>query len=92
MSPQEIDALRKEVKKLMVDLEMDGKKSKARFILAATLSEKMGRGITNNILCMALSGYRQTEAYQEILVALREILYAMLPPDYSTVGENIHLN
>jgi Uma2 family endonuclease len=58
--------LRKKIKKLMVDLEFD-KPSRQRE-LASELDT------TEQILSMALTGYRQTERYQKLLNDLYELL------------------
>jgi hypothetical protein len=62
--------LRKNIKKRLIDLDLD---RSYKPILPA-LSEKVGREISNNTLSMALSGFRQGKAYQEILAALDEML------------------
>lgn len=74
MSPQEIDALRKEVKKLMIDLDLDVRKQGALALLAADLGLRLGKGICRQTLSMALSGFRTSPAYQTILAELRTML------------------
>ncbi|MDP2815753.1 MAG: hypothetical protein Q8O19_03635 [Rectinemataceae bacterium] len=74
MSPQEIDALRKEVKKLMIDLDLDGRKSGAQTLLAADLSFRTGKTISRQTLNMALTGFRSTTGYQTLLQALHAML------------------
>lgn len=71
MTPDEFNTLRKEVKKLLIDLDME-KVTWGQ--LAAMLSEHLGRPINNRSLGMALTGFRQTEAYRTIL----EGMFAML--------------
>jgi hypothetical protein len=84
MSPQEIDTLRKEVKKTMIDLELDawGKTPS----LAKELSDRTGKMISRNTLSMALSGYRSSEPYQIILKELQ----SMLAERQSPARDNIH--
>lgn len=76
-SPIDLDALhmlRKEVKKLMIDLDLDVRKRGALAIHAAAVSERIGKNVTRPILSMALSGYRASTHSKTILEALRSIL------------------
>jgi len=52
------------------DLDLAG----GRDVLHAALQEKLGRPVSKQSLCMAITGYRKTDAYAEILGALKEIL------------------
>jgi hypothetical protein len=74
MSPQEIDALRKEVKKKMIDLDLDNRKAGVQTHLAVDLSARTGKTICRQTLCMALTGYRSTVTYQTILQELHAML------------------
>lgn len=74
MSPSEIDTLRKEVKKLMIDLDLDGRKSGAQTSLASDLSTRSGKAISRQTLNMALTGFRNTAAYQSLLQELHAML------------------
>ncbi len=67
MLPQEISALRKETKKLMIDLDLDIRKHGTLSLIAGDLSAKTGRKISRSTLSMALTGYRSTRGYQAIL-------------------------
>lgn len=78
MSPQEIDTLRKEVKKLMIDLDLDARKKGSMAILAENLSRRMGKRISRTTLSMTLSGFRDTTGYQAILKEMKEMLAASL--------------
>jgi len=71
-SHQTENNLRKEVKKLMIDLDMD--RLDGRNKLAEQISSSLGRRIKMNSLSMALTGYRETAAYREILETARDIL------------------
>jgi hypothetical protein len=73
MSPQEIDTLRKEVKHLMIDLNLERNVASYSLILPH-LSEKMGKPINVGSLIMALSGFREGPAYQNLLVNLHDLL------------------
>jgi hypothetical protein len=74
MSPEETNSLRKDVKKKMVDLDMDSRKRGSMSILSENLSRKMGRRISRTTLSMALSGFRDTSGYQVILKELNDML------------------
>lgn len=76
VDPQVLKNLRKEVKKLMIDLDMD--LPGERESLADQISSRLGRPIKTNSLSMALTGYRATAAYQEILKAAHDILISRL--------------
>ncbi len=56
----------------MIDLDMD--LPGEREILADRISSCLGRRIKANTLSMALTGYRATTAYEEILKAAHDIL------------------
>jgi transcriptional regulator with XRE-family HTH domain len=68
MSPQEIDALRKEVKHKMVELGLDRRGS------LITLADRMN--INKNSLIMALTGYRNGGPSIALLERLRNLLDA----------------
>ncbi|MBN1545730.1 MAG: hypothetical protein JW902_03630 [Syntrophaceae bacterium] len=70
--------LRKTCKKLLVDLDMDSRKSGSMPILADNLSRRMGKRISRSTLSMALSGFRETAGYQAVLKELKEMLAASL--------------
>lgn len=65
--------LRKDVLKLMVDLDMNGQ-SGAIGPLAQVLTDRMGKNVSRTNLNMALSGYRITPAYVEYLSCLKTYL------------------
>lgn len=67
MSPQEIDTLRKEVKKKMIDLDLD-REGSYELILPRL------RTISKNQLSMALTGYRNGPAAKAILENLQLVL------------------
>lgn len=66
--------LRREVKYLMIDLSLDNRKRSKRSLLVESVSARLGRRITRQVLSMALSGYRPTAVSLAILEALRDIL------------------
>ena len=68
------DTLRKEVKKLMIDLDLDLGKRGVLGTFATELSSRLSKKISRQTLSMALCGYRCTAAYQTILEALRAML------------------
>ena len=76
MSPEENIALRKDVKKLLIDLDMDSRTRGAMAVLAERLSLRMGKRVSRNTLFMALSGFRETAGYQTILKELKDMLSA----------------
>ncbi len=67
MTPEEINILRKEAKKRMIDLDLDLRKHGTLSLIAGDLSAKTGRKISRSTLSMALSGYRSTQGYQAVL-------------------------
>jgi hypothetical protein len=89
MSPQEIDTLRKDVKKMLVDLDLDSRNRGAMRELSEKIAARMARPVSTATLAMALSGYRKTEAYQQLLIGMSAMLTEMLsvPSDPSV---NIH--
>ena len=70
--------LRKNIKKTLIDLDLDRAGSYA--VLLPMVEKEMGRPIGIKSFGMAMSGYRTTVAYQEILEALGRVLSAMPPP------------
>jgi hypothetical protein len=74
MSPQEIDALRKEVKHKMVDLGLDNRKAGIQNRLAVDLTARTGKTISMQTVNMALTGFRSTAAYQTLLQELHAML------------------
>jgi hypothetical protein len=68
LTPEETDILRREVKKKMVDLYLDRPGSIA--VLSNRLADRLGRSINSNSLVMALSGYREGPAAQQLLQEL----------------------
>ena len=78
MSPQELDALRKEVKKRMIDLGLD--KEGSYDLLLPHVSFAAGFRISKSQLCSSLTGYREGQTYQDILKALQRLL-DIWPPD-----------
>jgi len=73
MSPQEIDALRKEVKHKLVDLDLDRRGS------YGIILQQLRKPVSQNILSMALTGYRQGKSAQELLEDLRTVLSSWPP-------------
>lgn len=78
MSPEEIDTLRKEVKKRMIDLDLDREGSYD--LLLPHVSKFAGFVVSKSQLCMSLTGYREGQRHQNILKALQGLLDAW-PPD-----------
>lgn len=78
MTPEEINNLRLEVKMLIAGRDLDLPSCRSK--LQSLLSEKIGRPINRNSVVMALSGYRKTPAYVEMLTVLKDIL----------ISDNIH--
>jgi hypothetical protein len=76
MSPQELDALRKEIRKRMVDLDLPIRG--AYDIVLPALNERLARlarnPISRSILSMAMTSYREGESYIEILKELQALL------------------
>ena len=66
-SPQkiDIDVLRKNIKKLMVDLDLD--RRSAILKLSHAMSARMHTTISISRISMALSGYRKGPAYEKLL-------------------------
>jgi hypothetical protein len=71
-SPNNKDELRKSCKHLLVDLGLD--KPGTMEILKDRLSEKMSCPVNKRSLNMALTGYRTTSFYQEMLMQLHDLL------------------
>ena len=71
------EALRKEVRKLMIDR---GVEYGSLHIMADALTERTGRRVSRQNVCFALTGYRQTKAYHRMLLDLKAIL-EVWPPD-----------
>ena len=72
MSPLEINDLRKEIKKRMIDLDLD--RSGSYEVIIPRLSEMLGRPVHKNSLSMALTGFRDGRTSREILNALKDLL------------------
>lgn len=72
MSPQELNALRKEVKKKLIDCDLDGRG--VLKVIVPRLSERMGRPVHQNSVSMALTGFRDGRTSREILNALKDLL------------------
>jgi len=66
------DELRKNIKKILIDLDLDRAGSYA--VLLPHVEKELGRTIGIKTFSMAMSGYRSTAAYQEILEALQRVL------------------
>lgn len=66
------EALRQELLHLLVDLNLNGHGKAVK--LAGILSALMGKPVSRNTLCMALSGYRLTPRYVEYLQKLKDHL------------------
>ena len=64
--------LRKTVQKTLIDLGLDRAGSYA--VLLPYVEEELGRTVGIKSFSMAMSGYRTTAAYQEILAALQRVL------------------
>jgi len=73
MSPQEIDALRKEVKHKLVDLGLDRPGS------YEIIAPHLRLPVSKKILSMALTGYRHGKAAQALLEELLTVLSAWPP-------------
>ena len=84
MTPQEIDSLRKEIKKRLVDLDMDRTTAYSRIIPHLKVPA------SRQILCNALTGYRNGPAAQALLLEMKEILSVWPPYRVSPCGEHIH--
>ncbi len=76
VNPQEIKNLRKEVKCLMIDLDMDRRGSLPSWPSGYPLV--LGGGINKNSLSMALTGYRAMASSLQILETARDILSSEL--------------
>lgn len=74
----EIDTLRIEIKKTIIDLRLD-RKGMLKFNLLPLINEKLGKKVNLNALYMALGGQRNDNASVNILKALQEVLQNMLP-------------
>jgi hypothetical protein len=72
MPSQEFNALRKEVKKKLIDRDLDYPGFYKD--LVPRLSDHMGRSVNRNSLSMALSGFRNGKSSREILEALDGLL------------------
>ena len=79
MSPQELDTLRKEVKKKMIDLSLDREGSYDR--LLPFLNKAAGFKVSKSQLCSSLTGYRESQTYQDILKALKQLMETWPPDD-----------
>lgn len=66
------DGLRKTVKKLMIDADMD--RSGCHMKLAEKIGERLGKQIAPQTLSMALTGARTSQAYQDVLITAYAIL------------------
>jgi|GEM_PF-3609228 len=77
LTPREVETLRKEIKKQMVDLGLDRPGSYA--VILPYISARIGRPILLQGLSMAMTGYRNGNSSAEILTALREILETWPP-------------
>ncbi|MCX5818421.1 MAG: hypothetical protein NT047_00685 [Deltaproteobacteria bacterium] len=64
--------LRKNIKKTLIDLGLDRAGSYA--VLLPHVEGELGRAIGIKSFSMAMSGYRSSAAYQEILAALQQVL------------------
>jgi hypothetical protein len=62
--------LRKTVKHLLVDYDLDRRAD----ILLPAVSEKLGRKVNKSSYHNAMSGYRTGPASQEILAAIRDVI------------------
>lgn len=71
MSPQEIKALRIEVKKLLCDLELDRKRC---IVLPPALEKYFSEKVSGQTLSYALTGARTSPPYVALLKKLRFIL------------------
>lgn len=91
MTPQEIDTIRKECKKIIVDLDMDNRKGGGYRKITGALNRRLERIISTNTLCMCLTGHRQSPAYQTLLAELHVMLTEVITTgDRSVFGEHIH--
>jgi hypothetical protein len=72
-SHQNINILRKACKHLMIDLDLE-RNSESYSQILPRLSEKMGQSINVGSLIMALTGFREGPAYQNLLSNLHDLL------------------
>jgi len=79
MTSLDTNTLRKEVKKKMIDLDLD--RSGSYEIILPRLSVLMGRAVHKHSLSMALTGFRNGPSSREILEGLRALLESW-PPDF----------
>lgn len=84
MSPQEIDALRKEVKHKLIDLGLDRPGAYDLIVPKITLPA------SRNILSMAMTGYRNGKATQELLEELLKVLSSWPEPETDPCRGYIH--
>jgi hypothetical protein len=66
--------LRKNIKKMMVDLGLDNRTGGGYRGLLPRLSERTGRPISAQMLSNAITGYQSGKPAQELLAAVKEIL------------------
>ncbi|MEI7636375.1 MAG: hypothetical protein WCJ37_03665 [Syntrophus sp. (in: bacteria)] len=74
----ELETLRIEIKKTIIDLRLD-RKGVLKFSLLPLINEKLGKKVNVNAFYMALGGQRNDNASANILKALQEVLQSMLP-------------
>lgn len=66
--------LRKNIKKTLIDLGLDRAGNYA--VLLPHVEKELGKAVSIQSFSMAMTGYRCTAAYQEILAALQRVLAA----------------
>lgn len=84
MTPQELDKLRKDVKKRMIDLGLE--RARSYHLIVPHLNQTA----SVQILCNALTGYRNGPAAQALLQNLWNVLQGWPPDRVSPCGEHIH--
>jgi len=72
MTDQDINALRKEVKHRMVDLDLDCPGSLQ--VISRRMAERTGKAVNRNSLVMALTGYRNGPASRALLEGTLSLL------------------
>jgi len=77
MTEQETEAIRRDVRKLMIDHGLERNRVN---LLQDALRERTGKPVSRANIGYALTGHRKTKAYHAMLVELKQILEAW-PPD-----------
>jgi hypothetical protein len=77
---QENNEIRKNIKKMMIDLDIDNHKAGGYRGLLPRLSERMGRTISAQMLSNAITGYQTGQSARELLTVVKEILESWSAP------------